>query len=95
VVGVSHFVTDIEKGQEMMNGFLGNITGFSVPNYIIATELGKIPLNKQYVQKEGDQIRLEGYQGNSITYSGCEEVCNEVDPQDTPTSSNVTKEYRG
>ncbi len=70
VVGVSHFATDIEKGKELMAALFGNITGFSVPSYIITTKLGKIPITKQYVRNEGSEYVLEGYQGGEMRLPG-------------------------
>ncbi len=69
VVGVSHFVTRLEQGKELMESLHGNITGFSMPSYIITTQLGKIPINKDYVNKQGEQYLLKGYQGNTMIYN--------------------------
>jgi len=68
VVGVSHFITKLEQGKELMESLHGNITGFSIPSYIITTQLGKIPINKDYVNKQGEQYLLKGYQGNTMIY---------------------------
>lgn len=69
VTGVSHFVTSIEKGKEIMAGLLGHTTGFSVPNYIITTELGKIPINRDYVREVVDGYEILNYQGKTMTVS--------------------------
>lgn len=58
VSGVSHFMTSLEKGKEIMNSLVGFVTGFSVPSYIVTTTLGKIPVNQDYIStdKEGKMI---------------------------------------
>lgn len=70
VVGVSHFATSLETGKAITEQLHGHITGFSVPNYIITTKLGKIPITKQYVTSEGDGYVLEGYQGGTMGLPG-------------------------
>ncbi|MEJ2406193.1 MAG: arginine 2,3-aminomutase [Candidatus Thiodiazotropha sp.] len=68
VVGVSHFLTSIEAGKALMDGMYGNISGFSLPSYIITTHLGKIPITKEYVRRQDDHYFLEGYQGHTMIY---------------------------
>ncbi len=50
IVGVSHFRTSIGLGTEIMEGLTGFETGFSVPQYVVATRLGKIPITPIYFQ---------------------------------------------
>ncbi|MDJ0702098.1 MAG: arginine 2,3-aminomutase [Leptolyngbyaceae cyanobacterium MO_188.B28] len=61
VSGVSHFVTSVEKGREIMKGLLGYITGFGVPQYIITTKLGKIPLWEDQFHCDEKGYWLENY----------------------------------
>ncbi|MCG8364283.1 MAG: arginine 2,3-aminomutase [Pseudanabaenales cyanobacterium] len=61
VSGVSHFVTSVEKGREIMRGLLGYITGFAVPQYIITTKLGKIPLWEEQFHCDQEGYWLENY----------------------------------
>ena len=68
VVGVSHFLTSIEAGKALMAGMYGNITGFALPSYIITTHLGKIPITREHVRRQGDHYFLEGYQGHTMIY---------------------------
>ena len=58
VSGVSHFMTTLEKGKEIMDSMVGFVTGFSVPSYIVTTTLGKIPVNQEYIRtdEEGRMI---------------------------------------
>jgi lysine 2,3-aminomutase len=66
VTGISHFVTSIEKGREIMRGLLGYITGFAVPQYVLTTPLGKIPLWEEVARRIEGGYRLKGYTGETI-----------------------------
>lgn len=66
VTGVSHFATSIEKGREIMQGLLGYMTGFAVPQYIVTTRLGKIPLWEEQVHHGGDGYWAENYKGERM-----------------------------
>lgn len=61
VTGVSHFVTSVKKGQEIMRGLLGHMTGFAVPQYIVTTKLGKIPLWEEQFHQDDQGYWLENY----------------------------------
>ncbi len=61
VTGVSHFVTSVEKGREIMRGLLGHMTGFAVPQYIVTTKLGKIPLWEEQFHQDEQGYWLENY----------------------------------
>jgi lysine 2,3-aminomutase len=66
-IGVSHFVTSLEEGRRLMKNLLGYITGFAVPQYIITTPLGKIPLWEEYVHRSDDGgYWCENYQGETM-----------------------------
>jgi lysine 2,3-aminomutase len=64
VTGVSHFVTSIEKGRELMKGLLGNLTGFAIPTYVLTTSLGKIPLWEEQLHRNQAGYWLENYKGD-------------------------------
>lgn len=66
VTGVSHFMTSVEKGREIMRGLLGYMTGFAVPQYIVTTKLGKIPLWEEQVHLDDDGYWLENYKGETM-----------------------------
>ncbi|MTD55588.1 arginine 2,3-aminomutase [Amycolatopsis pithecellobii] len=68
VTGVSHFMTTIEKGWEIMEGLQGHITGFGVPQYVLTTKIGKIPIAKPAYTETGDGLRLRNYKGQEMTY---------------------------
>jgi len=66
VTGVSHFVTSIEKGREIMRGLLGHMTGFAVPQYIVTTKLGKIPLWEEQFHQDEQGYWLENYNHDTM-----------------------------
>jgi len=63
VTGVSHFMTSVDKGWEIMDGLLGHITGFAVPQYVLTTKIGKIPMNRPSYQETSDGLLLHNYRG--------------------------------
>jgi lysine 2,3-aminomutase len=64
--GTRHFVVPIEKGLEIIRGLRGWTTGFAVPQYVLDTPGGKIPLNSQYIiGRKGDYIEMVNYQGET------------------------------
>lgn len=70
VTGVSHFMTTVEKGLEIMDGILGHTTGFATPNYIITTINGKIPLPLDTVLEYNEKgLLLKNYQDKETLLS--------------------------
>lgn len=69
VTGVSHFVTSIETGRQIMKGLIGHITGFAVPQYIVTTKLGKIPLWEEQCHPDDNGYYLENYKGETMFLS--------------------------
>jgi lysine 2,3-aminomutase len=64
VVGVSHFKTSLQTGQEIMDALTGFTTGFCVPQYIVDTDLGKISASRQVLHRADDgTVRVENYKG--------------------------------
>lgn len=63
VVGVSHFTTSIEHGRSLMRQLHGYTTGFALPQYVLTTPLGKIPLWEE--KYHGDWI--ENYRGETMS----------------------------
>lgn len=62
--GTGHFVTSIEEGLAIMRGLRGWTTGFAVPQYILDTPYGKIPLNARYLKgRDGDYMEMESWSG--------------------------------
>lgn len=61
VTGVSHFMTSVETGREIMKGLLGHLTGFAVPQYIVTTKIGKIPLWEEQFHSDEEGYWVENY----------------------------------
>ncbi|MCP2257409.1 lysine 2,3-aminomutase [Streptoalloteichus tenebrarius] len=66
VVGVSHFMTSVEKGWEIMEGLQGHITGFGVPQYVLTTKLGKIPMTRPSYSVTEAGLELRNYRGQTM-----------------------------
>jgi lysine 2,3-aminomutase len=69
VVGVSHFTTPLEKGREIIDGLLGHTSGFALPQFLLTTPLGKIPLwEAKLHESEGDYI-VKNYASQQMVVS--------------------------
>jgi lysine 2,3-aminomutase len=69
--GIDHFRTPVEKGAELIRDALrGHTTGLAQPMYVIATNIGKIPLMPDYyiVDKNEKEYTLKNYQGIYTTW---------------------------
>jgi lysine 2,3-aminomutase len=68
--GIDHFRTPVEKGAELIRDALrGHTTGLAQPMYVIATNIGKIPLMPDYylVDKNEKEYTLRNYKGEITT----------------------------
>lgn len=64
--GIDHFRTPVEKGAELIRDSLrGHTTGLAQPMYVIATNIGKIPLMPDYYisEKNEKEYVLRNYKG--------------------------------
>ncbi len=64
--GIDHFRTPVEKGAELIRDALrGHTTGLAQPMYVIATNIGKIPLMPDYyiVGKDDEKYTLRNHKG--------------------------------
>ena len=64
--GIDHFRTPVEKGAELIRDALrGHTTGMAQPMYVLATNIGKIPLMPDYyiVDKNEQEYTLRNYKG--------------------------------
>ncbi|GHG54063.1 arginine 2,3-aminomutase [Streptomyces griseocarneus] len=66
VTGVAHFMTSVEKGWEIMEGLQGHITGFGVPQYVLTTRIGKVPLARPYFTRTPDGLSLRNHRGEEM-----------------------------
>lgn len=68
--GIDHFRTPVEKGAELIRDAIrGHTTGLAQPMYVIATNIGKIPLMPDYyiIEKSDKEYRLRNYKGQFTT----------------------------
>jgi lysine 2,3-aminomutase len=64
--GIDHFRTPVEKGAELIRDALrGHTTGLAQPMYVVATNIGKIPLmpNYYFVDKDDENYTLMNHRG--------------------------------
>ncbi len=62
--GTAHFRVEVERGVQFMRELRGRTSGFAIPQYVLDTPYGKVPLNYQYMRKrEGDHVVLETFSG--------------------------------
>ena len=68
--GIDHFRTTVEKGAELIRDSLrGHTTGLAQPMYVLATNIGKIPLMPDYyiVDKNVKEYTVRNYMGETTT----------------------------
>jgi lysine 2,3-aminomutase len=62
--GTAHFRVPIERGVEIFRALRGRTSGFAIPQYVLDTPYGKVPLDHPYLRgREGDDIVVESYEG--------------------------------
>ncbi|HDQ41640.1 MAG TPA: KamA family radical SAM protein [Desulfonatronum sp.] len=69
--GIDHFRTPVEKGAELVRDAIrGHTTGLAQPMYVIATNIGKIPLMPDYyiMDKNETEYTLRNYQGKTTKW---------------------------
>lgn len=68
--GIDHFRTKVEKGAELIrDGLRGHTTGLAQPMYVVATNIGKIPLMPDYyiTSKNEQEYNLKNHKGEKTT----------------------------
>jgi lysine 2,3-aminomutase len=73
--GTSHFRVPLERGQELVKGLRGRLSGIALPTYIldIPGGAGKVPATNSYISPEGDGSYLVRDNAGEIhTYRPCE-----------------------
>lgn len=69
--GIDHFRTPVEKGAELIRDAIrGHTTGLAQPMYVIATNIGKIPLMPDYyiMGKDDKEYTLKNYKGEIVKW---------------------------
>jgi len=62
--GTAHFRVAIERGVELFRQLRGRTSGFAIPQYVLDTPYGKVPLAHPYLRgRDGDDVLVESYDG--------------------------------
>jgi lysine 2,3-aminomutase len=62
--GTGHFRVPIEEGMEIFRRMRGRTSGFAIPQYVLDTPHGKVPLDHPFVKgREGDDFVVEAWDG--------------------------------
>jgi lysine 2,3-aminomutase len=62
--GTEHFRVPIEAGLELFRGMRGRTSGFAIPQYVLDTPHGKVPLDYPFAKgREGDDYVVEAWDG--------------------------------
>jgi lysine 2,3-aminomutase len=62
--GTAHFRAPIERGVEIFRALRGRTSGFAIPQYVLDTPYGKVPLAYPYLRgRDGDDVVVESYDG--------------------------------
>jgi lysine 2,3-aminomutase len=63
--GTAHFRTPIERGIELFKSLRGRTSGFAIPQYVLDTPFGKVPLDHPWVRgRDGDDFVVETWTGD-------------------------------
>ena len=64
--GTAHFRVPIEQGVRIVRALRGRTSGFAIPQYLLDTPFGKVPLNYQYIKdRHGDDVVMETFAGRT------------------------------
>jgi len=64
VSGTAHFRTTIEQGMGLVRALRGRTSGFAIPQYVLDTPYGKVPLGPNYFRgREDGSVMMESYDG--------------------------------
>jgi len=62
--GTAHFRVPIERGLEIFRALRGRTSGFAIPQYVLDTPHGKVPLDHPFARgREGDHYVMETWDG--------------------------------
>ena len=65
--GTAHFRVPIERGIELFRALRGRTSGFAIPQYVLDTPHGKVPLAHPYLRgREGDYVVVEAPDGRAL-----------------------------
>jgi lysine 2,3-aminomutase len=62
--GTAHFRVPVEEGVALFRAMRGRTSGFAIPQYVLDTPHGKVPLDYSYLRgREGDDVVVEAWDG--------------------------------
>lgn len=62
--GTAHFRVPIERGIELFRALRGRTSGFAIPQYVLDTPYGKVPLDYPFLRgRDGDYVEMESFDG--------------------------------
>ena len=62
--GTAHFRVPIERGVALFRALRGRTSGFAIPQYVLDTPYGKVPLDYPFLKgREGDYVVMESWDG--------------------------------
>ena len=62
--GTAHFRVPIEDGIALFHSLRGRTSGFAIPQYVLDTPYGKVPLQYPYARgRDGDDYVVEAWDG--------------------------------
>jgi len=62
--GTAHFRVPVEEGLELFRSLRGQTSGFAIPQYVLDTPYGKVPLQHPFFRgREGDNVIVETFDG--------------------------------
>jgi lysine 2,3-aminomutase len=62
--GTGHFRTPVERGVEIFRALRGRTSGMAIPQYVLDTPHGKVPLTHPYLKgRDGDEVVVETWDG--------------------------------
>lgn len=74
VKGGGHFRTSVKKGLEIIEKLRGWTSGFAVPQFVVDTREGSIPLQPDYIlKKQGNRVIFRSYKNDEIIYYDIDE----------------------
>lgn len=63
--GTAHFRVPIERGVELFRALRGRTSGFAIPQYVLDTPHGKVPLDHPWLRgRDGDDVLVETWDGH-------------------------------
>ena len=63
--GTVHLRVPIERGMELFRGMRGRTSGFAIPQYVLDTPHGKVPLAApSFRGREADEVVVEAWDGH-------------------------------